>query len=190
MKSINEIKKDRNNKGIISLGILFLLLVSSLGYAFLTKEQGGVDDSVVNDGQIKLEEKKPVQIGGRWAFSYYGLPVYLTHSLEEVKEIEVDLDNLTINDFNSKNLYISSGSDSSLQEILINIGQFYPKVQEACYGKCDRNLPEKECNGDYNFIVIRESEIEKVYSEDNCIFIDGDIKSIDAFIYNIFEIVV
>ena len=54
----------------------------------------------------------------------------------------------------------------------------------------DRNLPEKECNGDYNFIVIRESEIEKVYSEDNCIFIDGDIKSIDAFIYNIFEIVV
>ena len=188
MKSINEIKKDRNYKGIISLGILFLLLVSSLGYAFLTKEQGVDDSADLNDGQIKLEEKKPVQIGGRWAFSYYGLPIYLTNSPQEVKGIEVELNNLTINDFNSKNLYISSDSDISLQEILINVGQFSPKVQEACYGECDRNLHEKKCDEDYNFIVIRESETEKVYTDENCIFIDGGINSIDAFMYKIFEV--
>lgn len=189
MKSINEIKKDRNNKGIISLGILFLLLASSVGYAFLSKEQGSDDSpSDLNDGQIKLEDKKPIQIGGRWAFSYYGLPIYLTHSSEEIKEIEVELNNITINNFNSKNLYISSDDDNSLQEILINVGQFSSKVQEACYGKCDRNLPEKKCDEEYNFIVIRESEMQKVYSKDNCIFIDGDLKAIDAFMYKIFEV--
>ena len=54
-------------------------------------------------------------------------------------------------------------------EIAYNLGKFASKVQNACYGQCNEDLPEKTCTD--NLIVISYSNTSKVYQQDNCIFI-------------------
>ena len=57
------------------------------------------------------------------------------------------------------------------------------RIQDACYGECERDLPEKSC--EEKIIVFRESQEKQIYQEGNCIFIDGDLSSVDAFLYKI-----
>ena len=97
-------------------------------------------------------------------------------------EIPLEI-SMKINDFSGKTLYIDSENLAVNGEILNNLGKYSYRIQEACYGECERNLPEKSCED--NFIVFRESEERNVYQEENCIFIDGDLSSVDAFLYKI-----
>jgi len=64
------------------------------------------------------------------------------------------------------------------------LNAYASRVQEACYGKCDKNLPEKSCND--SLIVFRQNDSEKISQSDNCIFIEGNLRDADAFIYKLF----
>ena len=64
-----------------------------------------------------------------------------------------------------------------------NLGRYASRIQEACYGECERDFPEKDCSE--NLIVFKEMEERKIYQEEKCIFIEGDLLSVDAFLYKI-----
>jgi len=100
-----------------------------------------------------------------------------------IENIPVDI-SLTPESYLGGNIYIESDNQGILQELASTIGSF-SRLQEACYGKCEENLPEKTC--DDNLIVWKESAENKVYQENNCVFIEGDISAADAFIYKLFN---
>jgi regulator of sigma D len=59
-------------------------------------------------------------------------------------------------------------------------------MQEACYGSCERNLPEKNCTE--NIIIFKDSKENSVTQQDKCVFIEGDLRTVDAYIYKLFEL--
>ena len=98
----------------------------------------------------------------------------LRNSLDSVKTIPVTL-NKTPNDFIGKTLYIASENQEATNEIASTLGIYSQRIEQ--------DLPEKDCSEE--IIVFKDSPENKVYQEENCIFIEGDIKAVDAFLYKI-----
>ena len=92
----------------------------------------------------------------------------------------------SVRDYAGKQLYVASDNNAVLQEIGLNLGNYVPRVHRACLGVCEDNLPEKSCDGEDNLIVWNsDASVGGVYQEQNCIFIDGDLRAVDAFLYKI-----
>ncbi len=171
-------KKEKRRKYAISIFMLVVMVASTLGYAFM----GSEEDSFSNEGN---GDERVIDTGSQWAVKVGNSYVYLSFGNEAVKNISVSgIYNLGM--FQSKPLYISSDNQGAVNEISGSIGLYASRAQEACYGKCEKNLPEKNCND--TLIVFTESSENKVYQKDNCIFIDGDLRAVDAFLYKVFEI--
>lgn len=168
-------KRKKRTIAILSLFMLFIMVVSSLGYSFLSNTGSSSDNEApaeqgLGQGLLKID--------------YGGQIFYLQSSQEEIKDIALNV-NIIPQTYFGKNLYISSDNQGILQEISSTIGRFSLRAQEACYGQCEKNLPEKNCTD--NLIVWKESAESKVSQEDNCVFIEGDMRTVDAFIYKVFS---
>lgn len=170
-------KKRKIGTIIISVFILLLLVVGTAGYAFLSNPNSITrSDNPPTDGAVDL--------GGTWAITIQGRTFYFSNSPEEVQDIPVDI-TATLQTYAGNTLYLDSEDQTVTQEILATLGQFSNRFQEICQGSCpDKNLPEKDCTE--NLIVWKESQENKVYQQDNCVFIEGDLESVDAFIYTLF----
>ena len=166
-----EIEKRRKRTiAILSLFMLFIMVVSSLGYSFLSNTGSSNEENPVERGQLKI--------------NYGGQTFNLISTEEEIKDIQINV-NVLPQIYFGKTLYISSDNQGIFQEIASTIGRFSARAQEACYGLCEKNLPEKNCTD--NLIVWKESAESNVSQEDNCVFIEGDMKTVDAFIYKLFS---
>lgn len=163
IKSREEIEKARKrNIAIISFFMLFLLVVSTAGYALIV---GGNFGSSNDNNQADIE---------------YWLP--LGSSLEEIKDIPVNI-YFSLENYKNFPVYISANNSRVFSGIYSIIGKYASRVNEACYKECEEDLPEKDCSE--NFIVYKESEENIVYQLDRCIFIEGNLKTVDAFLYRI-----
>ena len=87
------------------------------------------------------------------------------------------------NNYAGSTVYVVSENQAVFFEISATMGRFL-RVQEACYGPCEEDLPEKNCTD--NLIIWQDSPENKVYQEENCVFIDGDMRTVDAFLYDLF----
>ena len=170
-------RKRRTTTIIASIVMLLILVVSTAGYALLYNPSP--------PSQSTSEEYSITQVNGQWRVVLSGNEFYLLNSPQQVSDIPIEISS-TINLFNSKTLYIDSQNPTIFNEIASNLGKFSSRVQEVCLGECERDLPEKDCSE--NLIVYIETEQNKVYQENNCIFIEGDIKSADALIYKLLGI--
>jgi len=153
-------KKKKRNNMIIGLFMLAVLVLGTVGYGF-----SGFSDSAQNT-EDSQENQEP----------------NLRNSLDSVKTIPVTL-NKTLNDFIGKTLYIASENQEATNEIASTLGIYSQRIQLVCHGSCEQDLPEKDCSEE--IIVFKDSPENKVYQEENCIFIEGDIKAVDAFLYKI-----
>lgn len=172
-------KRRKRNTAIISISLLGLLVLSSLGFAFISgfgyknnaNNQNAQNDNSVND-------KITINYGGQ-SFS-------LLSRYDDIKNIDVEI-NSKPEDYAGQILYADISNHGVFGEIASSLGKFTGGMQEACYGKCEKNLPEKNCTGNANLIVWNQSLENKVYQKDKCVFIEGDIKAVDAFIYKLFS---
>jgi hypothetical protein len=166
-----ERRRKRNAKigGII---MLLILVISSAGYAFISSdsETGGNKSGGVYG------------VGDRWALDVNGGTLYFSHSLENVSDIIVDT-SFSLNDYYQKPLYVVSDNPIITNEVGLSLGKYVIRMQNACYENCTSDLPEKNCSD--NLIVYNPKIENKVYQKDNCIFIDGDLRAVDAFLYRI-----
>ena len=169
-------KKRKRNTAILSIFMLVLLLVSTLSYAVFSNPSASTNEEAQQTQQTKLPTDKI-------SFQYQGIGINLISTYMSIENIPVDI-SLTPESYLGGNIYIESDNQGILQELASTIGSF-SRLQEACYGKCEENLPEKTC--DDNLIVWKESAENKVYQENNCVFIEGDISAADAFIYKLFN---
>ena len=165
-------KKAKRKARLIAILMLIILLGSTAGYAFFSSTGSDNTNTDANN------------VGGKWEIDYQNQKLYLSNSRTAIENIDVST-NTIIEDYTGKPLYIDSDNSGVANEIASTLGLFASRVQLACYGKCDDNLPEKNCTD--NLIVWKSSSTNKVYQEDNCVFLEGDIRSADAFLYKMFR---
>ena len=170
-------KSEKRKKLIVGGILIFLMLFSTAGFA--------LNGIYGNGDQVSGDLNEPYNNGQYWVYPIEGEEFYFVNKLDEVKDVNLNFEK-KLGDYAGINLYVDSENFLVLQELSINLGRYVGRFQEACYGSCERDLPEKECSE--NLIVFRENEESKVSQEENCIFIEGDLKTVDAFIYRILNI--
>jgi len=171
-------RKKRRNARFFGIFMLLILVGSTLGFAFFynpiqeeDKNQQGTGDA--NSGFLKIGNTWNVNLGGQ-SFSFNNRP-------SDIKNISIE-SNVGIQDYSGKPLYIESSNQGIYSEIASTLGRYAERVQEACYGTCENpGLPEKTCSD--NLIIWKESIQSKVYQNNSCIFIEGDMKAVDAFLF-------
>jgi len=173
IKTAEEIEKRRKRNVMIgSMLMLLILIISSLGYAFMGR-----------DSENSKSNSKTYYNGDKWAVDAGGAVLLFSHPPENVSDVIVDT-NLTLNDYYQRTLYIVSEDNLIGSEISLSLGKYVSRVQNACYGNCTYDYPEKDCND--NLIIHNSSGSGRIYQENNCIFVDGNLMELDAFLYKVF----
>lgn len=168
-------KKRKRNTLIISIILISILVFSTAGYFSLSsKEEKKEGESVVQE------------MGNEWVMKYGEQNLKFSSSPEAAKNTSVIMAS-TLNNYYGKSFYIVSESDAVYYEIAYNLGSVAGRIQPACYGKCEKNLPEKNCNE--TLIIYNQSGQNRVYQSDNCVFIEGSMSAVDAFLYRIFGVI-
>jgi len=163
---------ERRKIHILSIFMLVILLGSTAGFAFISYQQDSPPETT-----------ETVQdTGNGWTLNWQGQTFSLRTSPSAVADISVQTTN-NLDTYMNDVLYVDAESDAILTEISSTIGRYTQRVQSACYGSCERDLPEVNCSS--NIIVWKSSEENMVSQKEGCVFIDGDIRSVDAFIYRI-----
>lgn len=175
-------RKTKIKKRIGSVVLLGILIISTLGYAFISSPFSGNKENIDEGENQDIAGTDKVGTD-RISLKYEGSIFSLLSSYDDVEKIPVEI-TAKPNDYFGGVLYIASDNDGITQELGSNIGKFASRVQRACYGKCDDDLPEKNCTT--NLLIWKEASESKVYQKDKCIFIEGDMRAADAFIYKLF----
>lgn len=166
-ESILEAKRKKRAR-YLSLLMLLILLAGTAGYAFGTSERTNDNDPISDNlNGITINNEKII-------FSY---------PYSEVSNISTNI-YVTRDYLLSKKVYYV-GEGQIPYELGASLGRYASGFQEACYGPCERNLPEKNCTE--NLIIWNKNLNNKVYQTDNCIFIEGDLRAMDAFLYSLFK---
>ena len=163
---------------VLGLFLLFILAVSSIGYAFISS------DNKSNQANNELKEGQIIEQNGRWVAKLGEQIVSFSNSPEDAANIS-DTSTTGISDYYQKNLYYVDSQNALYYELSQNIGLYAGGMRQACYGPCSDNLPEKNCSS--NMIIWnRNSTINRVYQQDKCVFIEGDRRAVSAFLYKVF----
>jgi flagellar basal body-associated protein FliL len=169
-----QIEKKRKSSALISIFFLAILVLGTIGYAFVS-----------GPGKSNKQEPQVITPTGKFAINFEGQTFYLTNPTEDTVDVEVLATN-TLNNYVNAPIYISSNNDAVNSELAAVLAKYASRMQKACYGKCEEDLPEKNCTE--NLIVWKDSTENKVYQEQNCVFIEGDLKAVDAFLYHLLGI--
>lgn len=154
---------------LISIILLIILLFGTVGYAFLSGTGSTPNNPTTPEGATVFE----------------GQYFYFAHTPEETSEIPVEISS-NLNSFVNTPLYFSINNSAISNEVLQFLGKYSSRVQQACYGECTEDFPEKDCKIE-NMIVWKDSPDNKVYQQEKCIFINGDLRAADAFIYRLMQ---
>ncbi len=179
-------RKRRRNQITIGVILIFVMVISTLGFALQGFGSGNTDteDSSVNN--IEYNGFEFVNQNGLWVlgnFIFKNVP----QQVEDIGSVSGD-----IIDYQGKPLYISSESEEAELEIYINLGNIALRIQKACTEEeeCAGDFPVKTC--DDNFIIIRENNISNIMQQDKCIFIEGGSEDLtkltDQFLFKILGI--
>lgn len=160
--------KRKKNARYLTFFMLFVLLIGTVGYAFL---MGDRQSKGTNSG----EDMQWIDFGKQ--------RVYLTNPKSAVGNTSINITE-DLSFYGNEKVYVASKSDNIYYEISNTLGRITERIQKACYGKCAENLPEKNCSD--KLIIWNPSQENKVYQKENCVFIDGDLRTVDAFLYHIF----
>ena len=171
-------RKQKRNTLVVSIVLIAILVFSTAGYFSLSDEE---ETGGSSQGSSKVKD-----MGNGWAMDYNGQALSFSSSPDSASNASISLIN-TLGSYAGQDFYIASDNEAVTYEISYNLGRFAERVQPACYGACDKNLPEKGCKD--NLIVFKEAAQNRVYQNDNCVFIEGSMSAADAFLYKIFGVI-
>ena len=172
-------KKEKRNQAIIGVILIFVLLSSILGYAFQNKSDESGNTITYNGFEFTEQGDYWILNEENFIFSY---------NPEEVETVEGNV--LELEEYYDNPLYIFSENDKAELEIYYNLyyyNQIVQRIQEGCPEDeiCEKDIPTKTCED--NFIIIRESNSSRIYTQDNCVIIEGDqedlVKLTDEFLF-------
>ncbi len=171
-------EKSKNTARNFTIFLLALLILSSLGYAFLSNPDTTSDIPVNGETGVR-------QVGDRWVFGQAGREISLLFSPAETADIPVGILN-GLESYVGVPLFLDITNPGISNEIGAPMQLYASRIQGACYGACESDLPEKNCSE--NLVVWRNSNTSSVRQEERCVFIEGDLRAADAYIYTLFNI--
>ena len=179
----------KRNNIILGVGMIILLVGSSLGYSLMSAD-GDNKNAVSENGFDFIQEnglwKLTVDVSQNGqdsrAFGFQHLP-------SEVSDIDVNI-SARLETYSGQPIYFVNPGEG-VSEILGNIGSYILRYQEACLvnssDSCNGDLPVKDCNS--NLIIFEQGNDTRVYEKDSCVFIVGDSSlGSDAFLYEVLGI--
>jgi hypothetical protein len=182
IKSIEELeRKRRNNGAMIAIVFVGLLVLSTLGYSLMSNEERSDSSKVSENGYDFYRE------GDLWRTTIDGVTLRFSYLPSELENISVE-GSYDLGSYYNQPLYLVGPSGAYL-EVLNVIGGYLLRYQEACAEgfKCEGDFPIKSC--DNNIIVFSNDEETKVYNNQSCVYIQGDLtKGADAFLYKLLRI--
>lgn len=171
-------KSRKRNTQIIGIVLAVLMLGSTLGYAFSMFFSSRAAQPIPLNNTV--QPNQPIVI------TYNGLSFALLSTMQDISVVPVNMTR-RVSDYGGATLFIVSEDDVATQELAGVLTNYAGRVQKACYGPCaSEDLPEKTCAD--NLIVVRPSVSRGVSQQQNCIFIEGDVKAVDAFLYRLFRL--
>ena len=177
IKSQEQIDKEKSrNIRMMSFFMLLVMILGTMGFAF----SGGFGFSD-NSDSVNADTDEQEFVFNQPVILYQNERIPITMEKKFVEDVSVNI-NFDINRYSGNILYVDA-EDFVVSEIQNTIGKF-SNIRRACYGKCESDLPEKTCND--NLIVFKKADENIVKQEKNCVFIDGSLKAVDAFIYKVF----
>jgi hypothetical protein len=182
-----ETRKKKRNQLIVGFALIFIMLLSVLGYSF----SGGSESTT----KIKYNGFNFIKQEDFWVLNIENFNFIFKNNPNQVEKINSDLKNLE--NYYGKPLYMYSENYEAELEIYKNLfyyNQIVQRMQDACLEgnqtDCDETLPVKNCED--NFIIIRERNETKIIQENNCVFIEGKqeelTKITDEFLFKILGI--
>jgi len=180
--SKKELEKNKKTKQYIVGGILiFIMLFSTIGYAF----QGSGEES--SNSKLNYNGFEFINSNGYWELSIGTYNFLFRYNPNQVEKTDAELN--YFNSYAGKPLYIYSENSDATYEIYSNLNQIVERMQSACPESeiCNKDIPTKNCEN--NFIIIRESETNKITQNENCVFIEGKSENLtqltDEFLFKI-----
>jgi hypothetical protein len=189
-------KRDTKMKRLIGIILGLIMLLSSLGYAFMSFEREDSTASSVKYNGINFAKTSQ----GTWTFNLGDKSYETIYTPVDVANIAVTIGKNLGNYYNLPLYFgINSASDISSNgdyEIAKNLDGIIVKSQFACLNEnCTwtNDYPLKNCNSD-NIIIFKQSltNISKVTENNKCVIIEynlgEDQKAADAFIFKLLGI--
>ena len=173
--SKEELRK-KENKRQFTLGaiLVFLLMVSTFGIAINSFDFSKEETFKFNDYLFTQE-------GNYYTLNLNSNYFYFLTNPNNFSKINYE-DSLSINLGNLmyKPLYIDSKESIPSQQIYQNLNPYVQRTQFACIEEtnCEEDLPIK--TREDNIIEIKKSKKNKIYSKENCTFIEGKEEDLTA----------
>lgn len=189
-------KKHRRNMIVITVILGLIMLLSTLGYSFMSFDNSGSTGKTTKIDYNGITFQQTTS--GTWSFAYGGRNYETLFNPTETTSIITNI-KTTINNFYNKPLYFGINTPEDMQpngnyEITKNLQGIYQKTQFSCIdSSCTENYPLKNCS-ENNVIIFKPavSNISKITQQSNCIIITfasgQEEKSADAFLFNILNI--
>lgn len=171
-------EQKRKKTIVLSAFMLAIIVISTAGYAFLSQ----TDEEKENSGQSENNE-------GKWVLPAGERQLVFANNPTSVQYVPVDI-SVLFEGYAQKPLYLVSDDKEVINEIATTLGAYTNRVQRACYGKCNEDFPEKTCtnSSEENIIIFKAGGEEKVFEQENCVFIEGNLTAVDAFLFRVFGI--
>lgn len=180
-------KKNKRKQLLVGGILIFIMLISTLGYSFSRFAGGGSNSEQMNYRGYTFAKQN-----GLWNTQLNGLAFSFSSNPNEIINENSNV-SLTLNNYQGQPLYVSSENPDAEYEIYRNLDSLILRRQSACLEgeKCsNKDFPVKTC--DDNFIIIREANNTKISQKKNCVFIEGEREKLvnitDGFLFKIIGI--
>ena len=158
---------------ILSVVMIVILVGSTAGYAI----------SLISGDSTPVDQTQPYFDGNSWIVPYARYQFAVQTSPQEARNVSIT-GSFSLENFRGQAVYLDSESESIKQLLGGVLSLTAQRVQEACYGSCDRiDVPERDCSSP--LIVWRGSSVNRIYTNSSCVIIEGDYTSADAFVYRV-----
>lgn len=179
----DEEKRKRKNQIVIGAALVFLMLLSTLGYSFGTNlSQQNSQGATINYNGYDF-----IYNNGLWTLNIGGTVFGIINNPSLSYPTNSTVKSLT--SYYGKPLYIYSENKDAESEIYRNLVDVSSEISYACPEGtiCEDGVPTKTCED--NFIIIKEEKLPNIFQEDGCVYIEGPMDSLtritDGFLLKI-----
>jgi len=178
-------KKVKKNKIIVGAVMTALIVLSSIGYALMSRE-----DYKTKKDKVEYNGFSFVKSSDFWRATIDEKDFYFGYLPSDLNDTIIDGE-YSLSDYYEEAVYFVNPSPASSQIVSL-IRSVAQRVQEACVDDlacADNTLPVKNCS-DNIFIYKENDEKNIIYKRENCVFIEGDFfKGSDKVVYKLLGVI-
>jgi len=184
-------RKERKQQRWLGLGLIFIMFGSVFGVvvAFFSAQKA---NSPTQETYLGYNLN---QGAGFYVLTRGNNNIYLNSNPNNINLLNYEINmSKMVAMFNGNSIYIDAKNTYLYQVLEQNLFTYANRIVPACIDELDcenNNLPIKTCED--NIIIIKESNENKIYEDNNCIYIEGKSEDIttltDIFLLRVFGII-